>query len=1137
MYSFKQITGCALGVILCLSTPTVFSADIEILPIESTAQLRTRGVGIQDFIIRMPTEQQLENCSFGSAYESDDPLDPKAGSIYIRMLWQHFEPQEGEYAWGKLDRILECANQAGQSVDLRLMLTYPGHKQCSAGELVVDPECIAYETIPAWLLDQVDTHTTSVFAEEEYATPDWSDSVFIEKHEALIKALGEKYNGHPDLNSVDIGSVGAWGEWHIYGDSGLMPTIEQQKAVIALYKTAFSETPLVALADSFYQEEANEFGETGDYLVESGQTGWRGDSWGRSYFNDSRYRPINDLIPERWKTHPVLLETSDVISAWAGANIAPSVEIDSKEIQLAFDDALSWHVSQLNLKGDGIPQEFNAAFQEVAKKLGFRLVLRKATVPASVAPNSALSLEMEWENVGVAPPYRDFRIALRLMDESGAVTAETVTEKSVKGWLPEQSIVTSSSLNVPANLIAGNYLLQVGLVFHNAADRTLPIAVEGTTEDNWYPLGSIEVSNTAPVAEDGSFTLRQDQATAVVVTASDTENQDLTYRIEQAPEHGELTGDLPNVTYVANEEHPGTDSFSFVASDGQTDSNTATVSLNVYPLITEGSAANESELGAITPDGDLSDWADITSFGLDGEDLDNPEAAANWQEAWMAHDDKRIYIAYQNNGPIDTEAAWPWSIFLDADPEAGTGYAVNGEVGADYLISGTNLLKYTGTGTDWSWSFVSSTKSGVQGDTAEISFLRKEINYPADLRVLFRADNSSQVGFYLVDNYPNGSDGYFTYSLGGLVENPFPTDEVTNVLASSLTLDGSVSDWSTIPSLGVDGNDITEANSQADIIEAWMAHDADDLYIAYRNDGDINTSTMWPWQVFLDTDNSVSSGLKVGNGIGAEYMIQGTGLYQYTGSGSDWSWQYLQATESAVEGDIAELKIPQSAIASHDSLSFILLARNDPFTGNSSATGIDRYPDERYGSILYRLSAPSTRLVVDGDLSDWADIASVGEDGNDVEVEGSQADFLQAWLANDEDSFYVAYVNDGPINQGVIWPWQVFFDTDTARETGFKVRATFGAEFMLQGRALYKYTGTGSNWSWEYVSSAENAIVGDSAEFKIPRSVMGDISDMLVLFKASNWKFTGSFAAEGFDYFPDQQDGTSGSFISYNFTE
>ena len=42
--------------------------------------------------------------------------------------------------------------------------------------------------------------------------PDMSDPVFIYYHEKLIHALGERYDGHPDLAEVDLGSIGMWGE-------------------------------------------------------------------------------------------------------------------------------------------------------------------------------------------------------------------------------------------------------------------------------------------------------------------------------------------------------------------------------------------------------------------------------------------------------------------------------------------------------------------------------------------------------------------------------------------------------------------------------------------------------------------------------------------------------------------------------------------------------------------------------------------------------------------------------------------------------------------------------------------------------------------------------------------------------------
>lgn len=1136
----RRLASSCIGFFLCI--PLAHSADREILPTESESHLRTRGVGLQDMLVRMPTEQQLESCDFGSEHDGNNPNDIKAGSIYIRMMWQHFEPQEGEFAWEKLDRILECANKRGQSVDLRLMLTYPGHKECSAGELEMDPDCIAYETLPDWLLEQVNTHTTDVFADAEYPIPDWSDAVFIEKHTTLIQALGEKYNNHPDLNSLDIGSVGAWGEWHIYGASQYMPTLQEQKDVIDLYKTAFPNTPLLAGADSFYIEESSDFGELSTYLRDAIKTGWRGDSWGLPYFNDERYQAIHDWMPDAWKTNPVNIETSDILSTWSGANIDPSQEQATKDVQSAFDDAIEWHVSQINLKGDSIPDAFSETFKEMSKKLGFRLVLRKAVLPESILSNTPLSLALEWENVGIAPPYRDFRIALQIKDQLGEVKAQTISEQSVKGWLPEQLMQTTPSLTLPADLVAGDYTLEVALVFNSAVDRTLPIAVEGSGEDDWYPLGAVTIINQAPVASDAVIVSREDQQATATLVATDPENQSLTYRVTQAPTYGQLTGDLPDVIYNADEEHPGTDSFNYVASDGQLDSNEATVTLNIYPVITEGTASNGLALGDITVDGDKADWADVTSFGIDGDDLSDSEANADWQDAWMVHDDKRLYIAYQNNGPIDTTAAWAWSIYLDVDPEAGTGFKANSNLSADYLLSGKDLYRYTGSGSDWSWEYISAaTDAVIQDDFAEISVLRSVLGNPSDLRVLFRADNSARVGSYLVDNYPNGSDAYFTYTLGESAENSIITTEVTNVLTAPLTIDGDLLDWASIASFGLDGNDITDVNSQADILEVWMAHDETDFYFAYQNDGDINTTTWWPWQVFLDTDSDASSGMQVGNDIGAEYMIQGSGLYKYTGSGSDWLWQYIEATSNAVDGDIAEFKVSRSVLGMPYALRSVMIARNNIFTGINSASSVDYYPDQESGHLSYRFKTSASNVVetaleIDGDLSDWATLSSLGEDGDDVTAANSQADFLETWLAHDAENLYLAFTNDGPINQSTMWPWQVFFDTDSSTETGYKVGTAVGGNFMLQGRSLYQYTGTGENWSWEVITAPDSSVVDNIAEFKIPRASLGETSDLNVVFKASNWTFTGNYSNDEFDYFPNNADGEVSSYISYDMS-
>jgi len=125
-------------------------------------------------------------------------------------------------------------------------------------------------------------------------------------------------------------------------------------------------------------------------------------------------------------------------------------------------------------------------------KLGFRLALRKLNYSNKAMAGSELPISMEWENLGIAPPYRDHRIAFRLKDEDDENLAVTITETSIQGWLPGKK---NSSLNymLPADLPAGNYELEMGLVFHSSIDHVIPIANKGKTDDGWYKLGNLEV--------------------------------------------------------------------------------------------------------------------------------------------------------------------------------------------------------------------------------------------------------------------------------------------------------------------------------------------------------------------------------------------------------------------------------------------------------------------------------------------------------------------------------------------------------------------------------------------------------------------------------------------------------------------
>ena len=81
-------------------------------------------------------------------------------------------------------------------------------------------------------------------------------------------------------------------------------------------------------------------------------------------------------------------------------------------------------------------------------------------------------------------------------------------------------------------------------------------------------------SNNPPVANNQAITVNKNTQQAITLTATDSNNDPLTYTVLTLPAHGTLTGSKPNLNYNPDTDYVGTDSFTFKANDGTTDSNT-----------------------------------------------------------------------------------------------------------------------------------------------------------------------------------------------------------------------------------------------------------------------------------------------------------------------------------------------------------------------------------------------------------------------------------------------------------------------------------------------------------------------------------------------------------------------------------
>lgn len=93
----------------------------------------------------------------------------------------------------------------------------------------------------------------------------------------------------------------------------------------------------------------------------------------------------------------------------------------------------------------------------------------------------------------------------------------------------------------------------------------------------------MEQVNHPPVAYDDDIVCDWSQPVPVHLNASDPDGDSLTYIIVDGPQHGELTGTAPDLTYHHFGGGMTTDWFTFRVFDGKTYSNTATVAIEDPP--------------------------------------------------------------------------------------------------------------------------------------------------------------------------------------------------------------------------------------------------------------------------------------------------------------------------------------------------------------------------------------------------------------------------------------------------------------------------------------------------------------------------------------------------------------------------
>jgi hypothetical protein len=394
---------------------------------------------------------------------------PATTIAYWRIYWKFLEPEMGVYRWDMLDKALEVARSRGQTLLLRIAPYGTGNER----------------DVPDWYRKMVGSNKNWAYNNPVNAWQvDANDPRYAQYFGGFIKALGERYDGHPDLEAVDLSIVGAWGE----GAGSELLSKTAREALINSYTDSFRTTPLISM---LMDKETNRYADSqipvGWRVDCIGDLGfWATEQNGWTHMYDFYPREIiNCNVQDDWKKSPLSFEICGTFLSWRDEQ-----KYGRNEVKYIFDQSLKWHMSSFNAKSSPVPAEWRDLVDDWLRKMGYRFALRRFTYPDAVRQSGKMPFTSWWENQGVAPCYKDFSMAIRL--KNGSKSVVIVTDANVKAWMPGD-IVFDNSIYIPWDFPLGTCDVQIAIVDRLKHEPRVNLAIEGKGSDGWYQLGKLNI--------------------------------------------------------------------------------------------------------------------------------------------------------------------------------------------------------------------------------------------------------------------------------------------------------------------------------------------------------------------------------------------------------------------------------------------------------------------------------------------------------------------------------------------------------------------------------------------------------------------------------------------------------------------
>ena len=339
--------------------------------------------------------------------------------------------------------------------------------------------------IPDWLYEAMGERAGAYYENDRgYGfSPNYTHRYLMERHQMAIGALGARYDGHPGVAFVELGSLGHDGSWTVEGVDGEwdMPPSNDLRSWVWAYTSAFDEIPLLASAPyqpvrltgiGVYNDALGDEQATWDWLdmLEYG---------GYDNLSGAELRGMGDFY--RWT--PI------------GAHIADSIDQqalfgkDASRLVRALRESHTTYVS--GVQATDLDPSMRYAQSLAQLTMGYRLWVREASWPCTLRAGYRLSTELVVNNDGSQAFSQPWPVELSLLRGDEVVYRQN-TRLDVRRFETGSTSV-SAQIELPTELPAGSFLLALAIIDPYDGQPAVDLAMDAPKVGLRSVLGDILV--------------------------------------------------------------------------------------------------------------------------------------------------------------------------------------------------------------------------------------------------------------------------------------------------------------------------------------------------------------------------------------------------------------------------------------------------------------------------------------------------------------------------------------------------------------------------------------------------------------------------------------------------------------------